>query len=69
METSKFIDLKWGTRAPVTVECEDYGMFDLRANGIYVMQIGGLKNSSKKSVAPTVNLTWATSPAICAMNL
>ena len=39
MKTSKFTDLKWGTRAPVTVECEGYGMFDLRANGTYVIQI------------------------------
>jgi len=39
MKTSKFTDLKWGTRGPVTVECDGYGMFDLRANGTYVIQI------------------------------
>jgi len=38
-KTTKITDLKWGTRAPVTVECAGYGMFDLRANGTYVMQI------------------------------
>jgi len=38
-KTTKITDLKWGTRAPVTVECAGYGMFDLRANGSYVMQI------------------------------
>jgi membrane protease subunit (stomatin/prohibitin family) len=43
MKTSKFTDLKWGTRAPITVECEGYGMFDLRANGTYVIQIGDPK--------------------------
>ena len=43
VKTSKFTDLKWGTRGPVTVECEGYGMFDLRANGTYVIQIGDPK--------------------------
>ncbi len=43
MKTSKFTDLKWGTRAPVTVECKGYGMFDLRANGTYVIQIEDTK--------------------------
>ncbi len=43
MKTSKFTDLKWGTRGAVTVECEGYGMFDLRANGTYVIQIGNPK--------------------------
>ena len=38
-KTTKITDLKWGTRAPVTVECAGYGMFDLRANGSYVIQI------------------------------
>jgi membrane protease subunit (stomatin/prohibitin family) len=38
-KTTKITDLKWGTRAPITVECAGYGMFDLRANGSYVMQI------------------------------
>ena len=38
-KTTKITDLKWGTRAPITVECAGYGMFDLRANGSYVIQI------------------------------
>ena len=38
-KTTKITDLKWGTRAPITVECPGYGMFDLRANGSYVIQI------------------------------
>ena len=38
-KTTKITELKWGTRAPITVECAGYGMFDLRANGSYVIQI------------------------------
>ena len=39
VKTSKFTDLKWGTRGPVTVECDGYGMFELRTNGSYVIEI------------------------------
>jgi membrane protease subunit (stomatin/prohibitin family) len=54
-KTTKITDLKWGTRAPVTVECEGYGMFDLRANGSYVMQISDPQKFLKEKVGTDGN--------------
>ena len=54
-KTTKFTDLKWGTRAPVTVECAGYGMFDLRANGTYVMQIQDPQKFLKEKVGTDDN--------------
>ena len=54
-KTTKITDLKWGTRAPITVECEGYGMFDLRANGSYVMQISDPQKFLKEKVGTDGN--------------
>ena len=54
-KTTKFTDLKWGTRAPVTVECAGYGMFDLRANGTYVIQIQDPQKFLKEKVGTDGN--------------
>ena len=54
-KTTKITDLKWGTRAPITVECEGYGMFDLRANGSYVIQISDPQKFLKEKVGTDGN--------------
>ena len=54
-KTTKITDLKWGTRAPITVECDGYGMFDLRANGSYVMQISDPQKFLKEKVGTDGN--------------
>ncbi len=57
VNTKQFIDMKWGTRNPITLRDADFGVVRLRAFGTYAIQIAEPKTFFEKIVGTNYLIT------------
>lgn len=57
VNTKQFIDMKWGTRNPITLRDADFGVVRLRAFGTYAIQVAEPKTFFEKIVGSNFLIT------------
>jgi membrane protease subunit (stomatin/prohibitin family) len=57
VNTKQFIDMKWGTRNPITLRDADFGVVRLRAFGTYAIQVAEPKTFFEKIVGTNFRIT------------
>lgn len=57
VNTKQFIDMKWGTRNPITLRDADFGVVRLRAFGTYAIQVAEPKTFFEKIVGTNYLIT------------